>query len=195
MNTRPTLPPPAGVLLAATILACAFGVSRAGEAEFDESKFAFLGSKPLEKVIETVGEPAARYKDLNHEYLLYPNAVRVKDGVRSCCEVMFSKGKMTQINYLPEEVMKKSVEVVKGFGDWKPPEELKLKSFPILGTHVVGKTKVELVEILGQPDVKRVFNGMEVWDYQKVPMEKGSEKLLTLFVEFEGDKVSGTKGN
>lgn len=171
------------------------GISRAGEGEIEAGKFDFLGGKTSAQVIEKVGAPAARYQGGLYEYWLYPNAVRERDGVRRCVEAVFKSGKMTQMNFLTEETMKKSVEIVKGFGDWAPSAEVKVKEFYALGTSMVGKTKTEVVEAFGQPDVRRVFNGKEVWDYQKVPMEKGSEKQLTVFVEFEDDKVSGTTGN
>ena len=58
-----------------------------------------------------------------------------------------------------------------------------------------GSVRAALVDKLGEPDVKCVFDAREVWHYEKVPMGKDDPRLLTIYLEFEGDRVVKSTGN
>jgi hypothetical protein len=165
-------------------------------AEVDIKKFKYIGGKSFDDIIALVGQPAARYKAGDVDYWLYDNAFKEEEGKRKCPELLFEKGEVFQISWIPDEIMKKSVMVAKGFGDWTPPTEIKEKTFTVSDTGVVDKTKSEILENFGSPDVKKVFNGKEVWEYKKVSMGKEApEMYVTIFLEFEGEKVVSSVGN
>ena len=166
----------------------------AGRAEAEPDAMDVLNKDP-KKMIELIGEPAARYFDSTGEYWLYTSCSRTTDNRRLYPEFRISKGKSTQINWLPEDVMKKSVQVAKGFAGWKPPAEIKQKTYTMADSAVMGANKSFVLAKLGSPDFKRVFNGIEVWEYKKVPLNKTDAQLLTVFLEFDGDRVSKSMGN
>jgi hypothetical protein len=91
--------------------------------------------------------------------------------------------------------MKKNIQAAKAFEGWTPPEEIKEKPFRLEDTRLAGKSKDDVAEKLGGPDGKKVHNGLEIWVYRKFRPTEGDPKLLTLYVEFDGDVVQGTKGN
>lgn len=177
-------------------LALAAGTPRVGAEEEDiDSLFSIAQGATLEKVIKRVGQPTGRFKDGNDEYLLYGNSVWEKNGKRSCPEVLMKDGKCLQTNWLPEDVMKNSMAVINNFGDWTPPEEVKGKTFFLSDTGVEGKTKANVLAKLGQPDVKKVFNGKEVWVYRLVRFAKDNDKTISIYLTFEADKVISSVGN
>lgn len=154
-----------------------------------------LSSASPEETIARIGPPAASYTHRGTEHWLYPNAVRVEDGERTCPEMLFEDGRRFQITWLPEEIMKKSVIAANHFKGWKPSGPVKLKSFTASDTGVVGESKSTVVRKFGQPDTKRVYNGRELWEYEQVRFGSGNNDMLTIFLEFDGDKVVSSAGN
>ena len=62
-------------------------------------------------------------------------------------------------------------------------------------TGVVGKTKADVIEKLGQPDVKKVFNGKEIWVYRKVKMAADKPETISIYLTLEDGKVTESVGN
>ena len=154
-----------------------------------------LSTASPDETIARIGPPAASYTHRGTEHWLYPNAVRVEDGERTCPEMLFEDGRRFQIPWLPEEVMKKSVVAANRFKGWKPSGPVKQKSFTATDTGVVGESKSTVIRKFGQPDTKRVFNGRELWEYEQVRFGGGNNETLTIFLEFDGDKVASSAGN
>lgn len=160
----------------------------------EAAKFDKVFNKTPEQVVEIAGDPAGSYVDGDSSYWLYPNVVREKDGVRTCPELMFKRGKVSQVNQILEETMKRSIAAAEKFKDWKPPANVKEKEFFLADTRIVGKSRAEVVEKLGEPDGKKVFNGLETWIYRKVRISAEDPQHITVYVEWEDDKVLRTVG-
>lgn len=154
-----------------------------------------LSSASPDATIERIGPPAASYTHRGTEHWLYPNAVREQDGLRTCPEMLFEDGRRYQISWLPEAIMHKAVVAANQFRGWKPSGPVKQKSFTATDTGVVGEKKNTIVRKFGQPDIKRVFNGRELWEYEQVRLGKDNPQTLTIFLEFEGDTVATSAGN
>lgn len=147
-----------------------------------------------EQVRELVGEPDGRYFDGDNEYWLYDVVVWEEDGQKKCPEVLFRKGKFGQINYLTEAIMKKSVAIAKSIADFEPAKEIKTKEFILKDTAVVGKTRAEIAAALGRPDIKKIFQGREVWVYKKVRKAADQEAEISIYIEFDGEKCMASNG-
>ena len=119
----------------------------------------------------------------------------VRDGQRTCPELLIEDGQMFQITWLPEAVMKKSIVAAQAIAGWERPGPVKDKAFLVSDTDIEGERKATVVRRLGQPDAKKVFNGREIWEYERVKLAAGSADTLTIFVEFEGDIVASSVGN
>ena len=161
----------------------------------DFQKFNTLGVQSTEKIIAVVGRPAASYLHGDIEHWLYPNAIRRSELGSHCPEILLVDGKSFQIDWLPEPVMKKSVAIAGGFADWSPPTEIKEKSFDLADAEVAGSEKANIISSLGQPDAKRVFNGSEIWEYEKVRLAQDKADTVTIFLEFDGDFVTTSAEN
>ena len=161
----------------------------------DFQKFSTLGVQSTEKIIAVVGRPAASYMHGDIEHWLYPNAVRRSELGSHCPEVLLVGGKSFQIAWLPEPVMKKSVAIASGFADWSPPTEIKEKPFDLADAEVAGSEKANIISSLGQPDAKRVFNGNEIWEYEKVRLAPDKAETVTIFMEFDGEFVTTSAEN
>ncbi len=164
------------------------------QSEIDIEKFNRLPWSQ-EEVIAYVGRPAATYTHDGTDHWLYPNAVKVTDGQRLCPELLFEDGQRFQMNWIPEKIMKKSVVAARKISDWKQPYPTKQKSFFVTDSGVVGDSKSRVLQKLGKPDAKRVFNGREVWEYEKVRFSNTNNETLTIFLEFENGKVVSSAGN
>ena len=148
-----------------------------------------------DEIIEYVGKPAAVYVHRGEEHWLYPNAVRVSPGERVCPEVWLRDGVRFQTSWLPENIMKKSVASAKNLKGWRPNGNVTVKRFYVSDTGIVGQSKTSVVSRLGQPDEKKVFMGTEVWEYYKVRYAPGENREVSIFLEFDGNKVSSSVGN
>lgn len=159
-------------------------------------KFEEFGMFSTTDIIERVGRPAASYTHGDTEHWLYPNAIRQSDRGRYCPELLLRDDQKFQTNWAPEDVMKKSVAVARGFANWTQPSEVKEKRAGFLkDTAVVGKRKAGVVAKLGQPDGKRVYNGKEIWEYEKVRMASNKPDTVIIYIEFDGDVVTSSVGN
>lgn len=161
----------------------------------DIAPFEGFGMITTEEIIERVGRPAASYTHRETEHWLYPNAVRQSESGRHCPELLLEDGQKFQTNWLPEDVMRKSVAAAKRFAGWTQPTEIKEKTFDASDTAVVGNRKAGIVRKFGQPDGKRVYNGREIWEYDRVRMAANNPETLTIFLEFDGDVVTSAVGN
>lgn len=172
------------------------GGGTASWAEEDAArKFSIRQGLPPGEVLKLVGEPSAKYQDGDEECWLYGDALRESGGRRTCPELLFRNGRFQQTNWLPEDVMRRSVEVARSFGDWQPPAKASRKPFTARDTAVVGLTRDEVEGKLGRADAKKVFNGNEVWVYRKVPLSADEERELTVYVTFEDGKATRSDGN
>lgn len=158
-----------------------------------DERFALGGRS--EDILERFGAPAARYREGEEERWLYPNLGRIDDGQRLCAELHISEGSSYQITWLPEAVMRKSVQAARRIGDWQPPTNPARRNFFISGSDPRGLGKAGVIARYGQPDLKKVFNGAEIWEYRGIPMAADNPQRLTLFIEFEGDTVSQSMAN
>jgi hypothetical protein len=120
--------------------------------------------------------------------------VKEKNGVKTAPTLLFKDGKFMQTNWTLHETVKKSVEIVKGFGNWTPPAEEKEKTFLLSDTDVVGKTCAEVLTKLGQPDAKTVFDGKEIWVYRLVRINKTDPKTISIQITIEAGKATGSTG-
>lgn len=155
-----------------------------------------LGHGTKAEIVALLGEPAATYNKGRTEYWLYANAVRdLDEPERVFAEILVEDGRMFQINWLPEDVMRRSIESARGFAGWKPPASGGEKRFSVADTDVVGKSKREVTARFGEPDVKKVHAGAEWWEYHQVPLTPESPQTLTIYLEFDGDVVTNSVGN
>ena len=145
------------------------------------------------EALTMLGKPQAIYYEEDDEYWLYALGCRASD--RKCPELRVVGDKVAQINWHPEATMRRSIAVANGFAGWKPRREDREKAFVVADTQVVGTARAGVAAKLGEPDYKRVFNGIEVWEYRKVRMSATETKSVTLFLEFEGDRVARAIGN
>jgi hypothetical protein len=161
----------------------------------DVGKFEHLAGSTPEVIVRQVGKPAASYLHDGIEHWLYPNAIKVLDNKRHCPELLLHAGASPQINWVPEGIMQKSVTIAEGFAGWKQPSKVIVKPFIVADTGVQGQSKSIVLRKLGEPDEKRVFNGREVWEYQKVRLVREKPKTVTVYLEFDGDLVVSAAGN
>ncbi|MCK6473406.1 MAG: hypothetical protein L6R28_16805 [Planctomycetes bacterium] len=155
----------------------------------------WLGGKTPEQVLKQAGPPEAKCFDGDGEFWFYRTVVKEDDGKQLCPAVLFRKGKVQQSNLYPKDVMEKNIEVAKAIGDWKPSGKPREKAISFQDSPPPGSTKEAALAKVGEPDAKRIFNGVEFWDYYKVPFKPGDEKTYTLFIEWEDGKVKQTVGN
>jgi hypothetical protein len=161
----------------------------------DSAKFGALGVRSASAIIAVVGRPTATYRHGGTEHWLYPNAIRRSELGAHAPEILLKDGKSFQINWLPEDVMHKAVAIAKGFANWAPPEEIREKGFSLSDPMLVGTKKSSIIKALGQPDGKRVSNGNEIWEYQKVRLALDKPETVTIYLEFDGDVVTNSVGN
>lgn len=156
----------------------------------------FMVGGSAEKIRQVWGPPAARYRKGNEERWFYPNRGVVENGVRQCIELHVDGDTAYQITYLSEAAMTKSVPIARRIGDWRPPSPMPTRRFyAVGGGDPRGMSKSAVVARFGEPDLKKIFNGIEVWEYHDIPMSQDNPQTLTLFIEFDGDRVSQTIGN
>lgn len=171
------------------------GQNGASAGSLDVQLFDEIGAETAAVIVETIGQPAARYTNDGTEHWLYPNAVKLSDDRRISPELLLENGRHFQTTWIPEEVMKNSVQVARGLTDWDQPESTQEKSFSVGDTVVMGKSKSEVVGKLGQPDAKRVFDGQEIWEYRAVPFAANHPRTMTIYLTFNGDIVASSAGN
>lgn len=145
-------------------------------------------------VVDRIGQPAARYRVGDDEYWLYPNACRLDGQQRVCAELLIREGASQQVNWLAEATMRKSVRVAQDIGSWKPPLSPPQRAFTIQGIDAVGRTRAMIAHKYGPPDVKRIDNGAEVWEYRGIQTSRIDTTPATLLIEFDGDKVKRISG-
>lgn len=155
----------------------------------------WLGGKTPEQVLRQAGPPEAKCADGEGEFWFYRTVVKEDEGKELCPAVRFTQGKVHQSNLYPKDVMEKNIAAAKAIGDWKPSGQPREKAISFQDGPQVGATKEEALAKLGEPDGKRIFNGLEIWDYFKVPFKPGDEKTYTLFIEWDDGKVKQTIGN
>lgn len=149
----------------------------------------------VEDVLSRLGAPDARYRVEGSEYWLYDSVGRIQNDQKQLIELLIVDGKAAQVNWLSEEVMRNTVAVAREIGDWEPPAGPRTKVFYVTGHDIRGLSKSALLGRFGQPSVKKIFNGIEVWEYREVPMSASDPRKLSLFVEFDGDVVRQSMGN
>jgi len=154
-----------------------------------------IGAQTAAVIVETIGQPAAKYTNDGTEHWLYPDAVKVSDDRRISPELLMQNGRHIQTTWIPEDVMTRSVQVARGLADWDQPDGTREKSFSVGDTVVMGKSKVQVVGKLGQPDAKRVFDGQEIWEYREVPFAATNPQTMTIYLTFNGDIVASSAGN
>ena len=147
-----------------------------------------------DELLDKHGPPAARYTADNTSHWFYPNGCRTEDGQVECPEFLMEDGTVFQITWLPEAIMKKSVAAARKIAGWTQPASVREKKFTPSDTNVKGKNKSTVTAKLGKPDLKRVFNGRELWEYRKVRMSSILSNTMTIFLEFEDDKVFSSAG-
>lgn len=161
----------------------------------DIEKFRRVGVSTAAEIIELIGPPAASYTHRGTEHWLYSNASKEINGQPVCPEILLENGESFQITWLPRETMLKAVVAANRFKGWERPGPVKDKPFVISDTDVQGENKTTVVRKFGQPDAKKVFNGHEWWEYEKVRLNSGDAQSYTLFLEFEGDTVASSAAN
>lgn len=157
--------------------------------------FREIGAETADVVIARVGPPAARYIHDGTEHWLYPNYTKTDDGVAVCPELLLEDGRAFQITWHPQDVMQKSAKVARALEGWTEPTTTKQKKFTLVDTDVRGDGKSKIVSKFGQPDRKKIFNGQEIWEYEKVQFAQGNSDTLTIYLTFEGDTVVESAGN
>jgi hypothetical protein len=148
-----------------------------------------------EELVEKFGQPAAKYTFDGTSHWFYPNGCKKEVGGAQCPEYLMENGTVFQITWLSEAIMIKSVTSVRKFAGWSQPATVSKKRFTAADTGVVGENKTTVTSRFGPPDAKRVFNGRELWEYRQVPMGPSNPDTLTIFLEFEGNKVFSAAGN
>lgn len=161
----------------------------------DAEVFSTLGSETADVIIERVGEPEARYTHDGTEHWLYSNFVKTSNGVAVCPELLLENGRAFQISWIPQDVMKKSVDVGRGLAGWTQPGFISEKTFTVENTDVRGESKSDVTGKFGEPDAKKIYNGREIWEYRKVQVAQGSPDTYTIYLTFEGDTVVSSVGN
>lgn len=162
-----------------------------------DDKFAKITTKTsADVIVDILGKPAATFVDEgNDEHWLYLDCSKSEYNQPRCPEILVHDNLNRQINWLPEDIMRESVEVAKGFAHWVQPAEVKTKNFALADTGVRGQNKSGVLKSLGEPDFKKVFNGREVWVYKQVPVAPNNPKTMSIFLEFEGNVVASSRGN
>ena len=169
-------------------------VGSGGFRELSQDELFSIGGAS-EDILQRFGPPAARYRKGDEERWFYPNLGQIENGARLCAEIHISEGSSYQITWLPEAVMAKSVQAARRIGDWRPPTNPPRRNFFITGSDPRGLAKPAVVARYGEPDLKKVFNGVEIWEYQRIPMDASGAQNLTLYIEFEGNSVSQSMAN
>src|SRR5690606_5991417 len=135
-------------------------------------------------VLTRLGAPTARYRVGEAEYWLYDRVGRLQNGERQMIELLVVEGRASQVNWLSEEVMRKTIVVAREISDWEPPTAPRSKYFYATGEDIRGLSRAALVARFGQPDAKKIFNGIEVWEFRDVPTSAENPARRTLFIEF-----------
>lgn len=161
----------------------------------DIGEIGALGDGSKEAIVERLGQPAAKYVIDGTEHWFYPNATDESADQPVFAEMLIEDGQMFQITWLPEDVMRRSVPSARRIAGWVQPDRISEKHFDIADTDIVGNSKGDVAGKLGQPDAKKVFDGREWWEYRKVALSPDSSQTLTIYVEFDGDRVISSVGN
>ena len=153
------------------------------------------GLGTTEEIIARLGQPAAQYSLDGEDYWFFPNAVKALEGEREFAEMRIRSGRLRQITWLPEDVMRQSVESAQRFAGWQQPARISAKTFTVADTDVVGNSRNDITAKFGQPDAKKLFNGREVWEYRQVRITPESPQTMTIYLEFDADTVVASTGN
>ncbi len=161
----------------------------------DATIFDALGSENADVIIDRAGQPEAKYTHDGTEHWLYSNYVKTSAGARVCPELLLENGRAFQVSWIPQDIMKKSVEVGRRLADWKQPGAVGKKAFTLENTDVQGQSKSDVTAKFGQPDAKKIANGREIWEYRKVHVAEGSTDTYTIYLAFDGDTVVSSVAN
>lgn len=142
-----------------------------------------------------LGDPAASYRIDEAEYWLYEHVGRIEDGQRQLAELRVVNDRAAQVNWMAEDVMRRGVIAARSFAGWQAPAGPRTKTIYATGKDLRGNSKAGVLALYGEPDVKKIFQGTEVWEYRGVPISRENPQLLTLYVEFEAGRVSVVNGN
>ncbi|PIQ25314.1 hypothetical protein COW36_19705 [bacterium (Candidatus Blackallbacteria) CG17_big_fil_post_rev_8_21_14_2_50_48_46] len=150
---------------------------------------------PFFDILEHLGPPSAHYHYQGDEYWLYEKPLKTdSSGFETWPEIRIKKGRGVQVNWLPLKILHPSIEIAKSFGEWTPPHEIREKKFFLKDTQLKGISKAKVLKKLGEPDCRRVFQGIEIWEYGKVRLSAKNPKQLTLLIEFKGSRVTRSLG-
>lgn len=147
-----------------------------------------------EEVRARIGEPDAQQEESDRIEWFYHRPAETYQDKPLCVAVHFMEGEVkATVNY-PCEQMPDMIATARLVPRPRvvPPRETryKMEAFYAL---VQGKTKSEIRQALGEPEILHVIQGKEVWQYQEI-VDDGDGKRWSFAIQFEGETASEING-
>ena len=169
--------------LPATSLASAPAVSGQALPTDPANPFKGLDFKTEKEVLAIVGPPAATLKKKDRICWYYDREVPSM-GEKGRPELHFMGGEVRAIVYYPESTMSDLIATAmlqKGI-EHSPPTAPRQKTFTFEQAFAEAsrKTKADIVRAFGEPTMKRVMAGKEIWQYNDLVKEAGQNHMLAI---------------
>ena len=157
--------------------------------------FKGLHFKTEKEVLEIVGPPTATLKKKDRVCWYYDREVPSM-GEKGRPELHFMGGEVGAIVYYPEATMSDLIataKLQKGI-EHSPPTAPRPKTFTFEQAFPLasGKTKADVIRAFGEPTMKRVISGKEVWQYDDLVKEAGRDHMLA--IQFDGELAVDVQG-
>lgn len=135
------------------------------------SSFEQIAFETESKVLEILGEPDARWIKKDRIVWYYKDRVDWSDGTPFNGAVHIVEGEVISVVNYPMEWMDDKIATAELNADWLPSEGQSNISFgheEILGLVQKGDSKQSVVAALGEPSMKSVLRGQEVWQWNDI---------------------------
>ena len=149
-----------------------------------------LDSASVQELLDTVGQPSAKYIYKGIEHWFYTDIEQNVNGKVRSPEILLQNGYSYQVSWLSNEEIEERASLAKKISAWSP-SNTKQRINSVEDFDVKGLSRREVLEKLGEPVAKTIADGAERWEYVGVPAGVSTNTYVTVFVDFDGDLVAG----
>lgn len=157
--------------------------------------FKGLDFKTEKEVLAAVGPPTATLRKQDRVCWYYDREVPSM-GEKGRPELHFMEGEVRATVYYPASTMSDLIATARLLNGIEPsrPTAPRPKAFTFEEAFPLasGKTKSEIIRAFGEPTMKRILAGKEVWQYDDLVREAGRNRLLA--IQFEGEVAADVQG-